>query len=87
MPCVYLPPLLRRLAGGAATVEVEAASVREAIAALEDRFPGIAERLCQDGELRPGITVSINGNVSSRGVLQKLVPEDEVHFLPAIGGG
>lgn len=87
MPCVYIPPLIRRLTDGTETVEVEADSVREAIARLEELYPGVAERLCQDGEMKPGISVAVNGNVCSRGVLQKLTADDEVHFLPAIGGG
>jgi len=31
--------------------------------------------------------VVVDGDVSPRGLLQKLGPESELHFLPAIGGG
>jgi molybdopterin converting factor small subunit len=50
-------------------------------------FPGIADRLRQGDELRPGLSVSVSGRVSGLGLFQKVSPGDEVHFLPAIGGG
>lgn len=87
MPTVYVPPQLKTLAGGVETVEVEARNVRSVIAKLDEQFPGVSDRLCQDGELRPGLSVSINGRISSLGLYQKVQPQDEVHFIPAIGGG
>ncbi|MGZ0170788.1 MAG: MoaD/ThiS family protein [Planctomycetales bacterium] len=87
MITVFIPPQFRTLADGAETVEVEAASVRHAIACLDRLFPGIADRLCQDDELRPGLSVSISGRVSGLGLFQKVSPGAEIHFLPAIGGG
>ena len=87
MPRVFIPPLLRPLTGGTSEVGVEGSSVRQVIAALDERFPGIRERLCDGDQLRPGLAVAVNGRMSSVGVLQKVGPESEVHFLPAIGGG
>lgn len=87
MPRVFVPPLLRKLTDGVAEVVVEAGTVREAIAALEATYPGVRDRLCEEDDLKPGLTVAVDGNVSSLGLLQKLQPESEVHFLPAIGGG
>ena len=87
MPIVYVPPQLKTLAGGVETVEVEAGNVRSVIVKLDEQFPGVSDRLCQDGELRPGLSVSINGRISSLGFYQKVQPQDEVHFIPAIGGG
>jgi molybdopterin synthase sulfur carrier subunit len=54
---------------------------------LETRYPGLRDRLCDNDELRPGIAVAVDGHVTSRGLLQKVQPTSEVHFLPAIGGG
>lgn len=87
MPRVFIPPLLRPLAGGAEQTEIEGATVRQLIDGLEERFPGIRERLCQDDELKPGLTVAVDGNVSHRGLLEKVPEDSEVHFLPAVGGG
>lgn len=87
MPRAFIPPLLRPLTGGVSEVEVEGSNVRQVIAALDERFPGIRERLCEGDHLRPGLAVAVDGRMSSVGLLQKVRPESEVHFLPAIGGG
>lgn len=87
MPTVFVPPQLKTLTGGVEKLELDGGNVRSVIAALEARFPGVRDRLCQDDELRPGLSVSVNGRVSSLGLFQKLQPQDEVHFIPAIGGG
>ncbi|MGE5194993.1 MAG: MoaD/ThiS family protein [Deltaproteobacteria bacterium] len=84
---VFIPPLLRDAAGGLEQVEIDAATVRQAVAALEARFPGMRERLCVGEMLRPGLSVAVNGTVSSLGLLQKVPDGSEVHFLPAVGGG
>ncbi len=47
----------------------------------------MSDRLCQDGELRPGLSVSVNGASAAWGFTRKVQPQDEVHFIPAIGGG
>lgn len=87
MVTVFIPPLLRDLAAGAEQVETAGATVRQVVNALESRFPGVRDRLCDGDALRPGISVAVNGTVSSKGVLQKVPDGAEIHFLPAIGGG
>ncbi|MFN0020195.1 MAG: MoaD/ThiS family protein [Pirellulaceae bacterium] len=87
MPLVFIPAQLRGLTGGAAQIELLATNVREVVELLEARFPGIKERLCQGGELAPGLQLSIDHVMSSRGLRTKLKPSSEVHFLPAFGGG
>jgi molybdopterin synthase sulfur carrier subunit len=87
MPLVFIPAQLRGLTGGEAQIELAAGNVREVVEALEARFPGIKERLCQDGNLAPGLQLSIDHAMTSRGLRAKLGPQSEVHFLPAFGGG
>ena len=84
---VFIPPLLRSLTGGAGEVTAEGQTVRAVVEDLETRFPGLKERLCTGSSLRPGLAVSVNGTVSSLGLIQKVPDGCEVHFLPAIGGG
>ena len=86
MPQVFIPPQLRPLTG-APQVAVEGRTVREVIDALERKHPGIRQRLCDGDELASGLAVAINGSISSLGLLTKVDPQSEVHFLPAIGGG
>ena len=61
--------------------EVECGSVRELIAALDAKFPGLGE------QLRSGMAVAIDGEIYSDALLEPLEPDSEVHFLPSIGGG
>jgi sulfur-carrier protein len=87
MPTVFVPPQLRRLTGDIQQIGIEARTVREAVQALEQKFPGVQERLLQDDNLRPGLSVSVDGKVSGLGLYQKVLPDSEIHFIPAIGGG
>ena len=87
MAFVFIPPLLRHLTGGQTRLSVPGDTVREVIAELEMRFPGITERLCEGGQLRPGMSVVVDNMVSTAGLRQRLTETSEVHFLPAISGG
>lgn len=87
MATVVIPSQLRKLTDRAERVDVEARDVAELIDRLEERYPGIGARLRRGNELRPGLSVAVDGTMSSRGLMQKLTAESEVHFLPAIGGG
>ena len=87
MPRAFIPIQLRDLSGGIAELEIAGATVREVVAELERRFPGIEQRLCAGGELAPNLQVSIDGQLSRRGLDAKVQPASEVHFLPVFGGG
>ena len=84
---VYIPTALRELTAPEQVIEVDAITIRGVIAALENRFPGIAARLMHDDAIAPGLAVSIDGAFTPRGLLAQVKPQSEVHFLPAIGGG
>ena len=87
MPTVYIPPLLRALSGGVERVEVEGTNIRRVIDSLESRYPGIRDRLCEGDRLRSGLVVAVDGAVSRLGLIEKVQPTSEIHFLPATGGG
>lgn len=87
MAVVFIPPLLRDLTGGQTRLSVPGESVREVIAELENHFPGITERLCEEGRIRSGTAVVIDSVVSRDGLRHRLSETSEVHFLPAISGG
>jgi molybdopterin converting factor small subunit len=87
MPRVFIPPQLRDLTGGQAELDAAGTTVREVVAALDGRFPGLNSRLCKAGELAPSLQVSIDHTLSRRGLDAKVGPASEVHFLPVFGGG
>ncbi len=87
MATIWIPALLRDLTGGHETLVVPGATVRQLIENLEVAYPGISDRLCQDGRLRPGLAVVVDGEVSRQGLRRPLAETSEVHFLPALSGG
>jgi molybdopterin converting factor small subunit len=87
MPRVFIPAQLRDLTTSRAEIEVAGGTVRELVAALDERFPGMNDRLCLNGELSPVLQVSIDGEFSRRGLDARVKPTSEVHFLPVFGGG
>jgi molybdopterin synthase sulfur carrier subunit len=87
MPRVFVPPTLRSLTGGGDVVAVEGTTVRETIRSLETQYPGFEARLCDGGKLRAGMSVAVNNRFAADGLRTAVKPDDEIHFLPAIGGG
>ena len=87
MPTVYVPSLMQNLTGGKHIVEVEGSTVREVVDALEKAYPGIKERLVDGRRIKSNISVAIDGEVTTMGMIEKVGESSEVHFLPAIGGG
>lgn len=87
MATVFIPPNLRKLLEGQKQIEVEGTNVDALIARLEADYPGVRAVLCQDGALKPGLAVAVDGNMSNRGLRQSVQADSEVHFLPAVGGG
>lgn len=87
MATVFIPAPLRPLAGGERQLEIAAPSVREVVAQLEAAYPGLAARLTKDGGLAQGLTVSVDGVISNRGLATPVGPASEIHFIPALGGG
>jgi molybdopterin converting factor small subunit len=80
---VTLPPLFRDLPRH---VEVEAATVDEAIASLDARWPGVRDRLCMPGPaLRPHVNVYVDQERA--GLDTPLAAQSRVDVIAAISGG
>jgi sulfur-carrier protein len=68
------------------TVEVEAATVDDAIDELDDRWPGLRDRLCESGPaLRPHIHVYVDRERADLDA--PLANCNCVHVIAAISGG
>jgi len=67
-------------------VEVDGGTVAEVIDALDDRIPGLRNRLVDAGPaLRTHINVFVSGH---RARLDTIIPSGaEVHVIPAVSGG
>lgn len=87
---VRVPGALRQLTRGAAVVEVDAADVSQALRALDDKYPGFAERLYDDqGQLRQFINIYRNDEDIrfGSGLQTRLQENDDISIVPAVAGG
>jgi molybdopterin synthase sulfur carrier subunit len=87
MPTVYIPPQLRDLSAGRESLSVAGENLRQVLADLDRECPGLLARVTRGESLAPGIAVSVDGVVTSRGLRTPVGEASEVHFVPAIGGG
>ena len=90
MSTIRLPQVLRQLANGERAIEVDGATVGDAVQALVGRHPALATQLLTpDGELHRFVNVYLNGrDVRYLGGLDTPVDaRDEIRLLPAIAGG
>ena len=83
MAQVHFSSNQRRLAGGAAQVEVEAATVRELLRKLEEMFPGIRAHLDQTS----ATAIAIDGDIVPDPIYEPVPPDAEVHFITPLAGG
>lgn len=84
---VFIPPSLRRFTNEARTITVNGDTLRAVIDDLEAQCPGLLETLVDNGQLRSGIAVAIDGVVSGVGLLAPVPENADLHIIPAIGGG
>lgn len=69
-----------------AEVRLQAGSVAELVAALDARWPGMRDRLCDSTpRIRPHLNIFVNGK---RSTLNAPLPHDaKVYVLTAVSGG
>ena len=87
---IRIPTQLRVLAGGDSEVAVDAATVSEALKALDAKHQGFAERLFDDqGELRRFVNVFVADEDIRfmQGVDTPLEDGSVVSIIPAVAGG
>jgi len=87
MAVVHLPPSLVNLFPGAPRqLQIEAASVDELLYRLDERWPGMRQRLCDAGpRIRAHINVFVDGErVPLAAPLQN---SSVVQIIPAVSGG
>jgi molybdopterin converting factor small subunit len=78
---VKLSASLREFVGGAASVSIDAATIRELLRKLVERYPRIEARVNE------GIAVSINGEIYRDDRNEKIPDGAEVFLLPRLQGG
>jgi len=87
MAIVVIPSLLRKFTDGKDRVNASGRNVGQIVEDLERQFPGLRAQLLENGDIKPSIAVSVDGEMGTSGVLDPVKESSEVFFLPAIGGG
>jgi molybdopterin synthase sulfur carrier subunit len=89
MPQIRIPPVLRPEAAGNRTVAVEAATVREALAALVTIHPALESRLLVGDGVPSYLNVFVDGDdIRLAGGLDASVSQaSTILLLPAVAGG
>jgi molybdopterin synthase sulfur carrier subunit len=79
---------LREIVGQPRLV-LEASIIREVLTALRSEHPALQPLLCEDGEVRPYITILVNGkNIRDLEALATSLSDgDEVAIFPPVSGG
>ncbi|HYD49266.1 MAG TPA: ubiquitin-like small modifier protein 1 [Terriglobales bacterium] len=87
---VRIPTPLRRFTGGAEEVNVGGTTVAAVVESLEQKCPGIKERLCDEqGRVRRFVNLYVNGDdIRFLNSIDTPVKDgDEISIVPAIAGG
>jgi sulfur-carrier protein len=86
---VKIPTQLRAATDGNAEVEVEGATVGEALDAVFEAHGDLRERITQNGDLRRFVNVYVSGEDIrfQQGLDTSINDGDEVTILPAVAGG
>ena len=90
MTRVRIPPTLRDAVGGAREVDASGSTVRELLADLAERFPGLGSQVLENGnEIAPFVNVYVNNeDVRTLDGLETAVGDTTtVILLPAMAGG
>lgn len=87
---VLIPTPLQKLTQDRDVVECEAQSIAQLIEALDQQWPGMKNRLCDEsGQIRRFVNVFVNSEDIRflQGRDTPLQDGDEVSIVPAIAGG
>jgi sulfur-carrier protein len=87
MPTVLIPALLRTYSGGRTQIQVPGETLRQVFDNLDSEFPGIRERIVEEGRIRPEISIAVDNELVDTGLLYRVPEGAEIVILPAISGG
>ncbi|HXH22511.1 MAG TPA: MoaD/ThiS family protein [Dehalococcoidia bacterium] len=87
---VYIPTPFRSFTGNRTNVEIEAATVADLLARMDEKYPGF-RNLCSDehGGIPRHINIYVNNKEISTldGPDTRLADGDQVAVIPALAGG
>ena len=86
---VKIPVPLQRLTQGKEEVEGTAGTIISLINDLDQKYPGLGERITEGGKLRRFVNIYVNEEDVRfmKNEETEVKDDDEVSIIPAIGGG
>jgi len=90
MAKILIPQPLRSITNDTSIVSTDAATLADAVDGLEQQYPGIKERICDEqGEIRRFVNIYVNGEDVRflEGLSTPLKESDEISIVPAVAGG
>ena len=84
---VLIPVMLRTLSDGDAEILATGHNLRSVIADVGERYPKLSARLVENGRIGRGISLAINGDIVSTGLITKVPKDAEIAIVPQISGG
>lgn len=86
---VKIPTPLQRLTNGKDEVEGKAGTIMDLIRDLDQRYPGLMERISEGGKIRRFVNIYVNEeDIRFLQAENTIVKDgDEVSIVPAIAGG
>ena len=86
---VKIPVPLQRLTQGKEEVEGEPGTIISLVNNLDQKYPGLAERISEDGKLRRFVNIYVNEEDVRfmKNEETEVKDGDEVSIVPAIAGG
>ena len=89
MANVKKPTPLRQLTDNMTSVDVEGSNVIELIDNLDNKFPGVKDKIMEDNSLKHFVNIYINGEdiryIDSLNT--EIKDNDEISIVPAVAGG
>jgi molybdopterin synthase sulfur carrier subunit len=84
---VRVASLLHAYTGGRSVIEVEAATVGDALSVMEQQFPGLRFRIVDEqGQIRPHMNVFLNEE-KLRDLATPVTAGAEIYIVGALSGG
>ena len=86
---VRIPTPLQRLTQGKEEVEGTVGTIMSLVNDLDQKYPGLAERVAENGKIRRFVNIYVNDeDIRFLNAEETLVKDgDEVSIVPAIAGG
>lgn len=87
---IRIPVPLRNLTKGQEMVAVDGGTIKDLLAGLEQNFPGIKARICDDaGQVRRFVNIYVNEEDIRflKGIDTTVSEKDDISIIPAIAGG